>query len=117
MPSMEPMSHIAQAKAARASGTRRRVTVKPSSRLHFERLTEQAGFLSPLAGMQHVEQTIEVRRDPLMGTTAVTSSQLRLKEEMFFGTTDWRHAEEIAAFRSSWARSSCSTPPNDSPLP
>jgi galactose-1-phosphate uridylyltransferase len=70
--------------------------MKGSIRLRFERRTEQAGFFSPLAGMEHAEQTIEVRSDPLMGTTAVTSSQLRLKEEMFFGTTDWGHAEKIA---------------------
>jgi UDPglucose--hexose-1-phosphate uridylyltransferase len=65
--------------------------------IQFERITEKAGFLSPLAGMQYAEQTIEVRRDPLTGVTAVSSSELGSKEEMFFGKTDWAHAERLAA--------------------
>lgn len=64
--------------------------------IKFERSVETAGFFSPLAGMDYAEQTIEVRRDPLTGMTAVASSELATKEEMFFGTTDWEHAEELA---------------------
>ena len=64
--------------------------------IQFERSVEKAGFYSPLAGMDYAEQTIEVRRDPLTGMTAVTSSELATKEEMFFGTTDWGHAERLA---------------------
>jgi UDPglucose--hexose-1-phosphate uridylyltransferase len=64
--------------------------------IQFERTVEKAGFLSPLAGMEYAEQTIEVRRDPLTGVTAVASSELATKEEMFYGTTDWDHAEELA---------------------
>jgi len=66
------------------------------SRIRFESHVEKAGFFSPLAGMQFAEQTIEVRRDPLTKMTAVASSELATKEEMFFGTTDWEHAEELA---------------------
>jgi len=47
--------------------------------------------------MEYAEQAIEVRRDPLTGATAVTSSELATKEEMFFGKTDWAYAEELAA--------------------
>ena len=65
-------------------------------RIHFHRSVEQAGFFSPLAGMEFAEQTIEVRRDPLLGTTAFSSSELATKEEMFFGKTDWEHAEQLA---------------------
>jgi galactose-1-phosphate uridylyltransferase len=64
--------------------------------IQFERTVEKAGFFSPLAGMEFASQTIEVRRDPLTGVTAVSSSELETKEEMFFGTTDWAHAEELA---------------------
>jgi UDPglucose--hexose-1-phosphate uridylyltransferase len=66
-------------------------------RIEFERSVEKAGFFSPLAGMDYAEQTIEVRRDPLTGMTAVSSSELATKEEMFFGKTDWAYAEELAA--------------------
>lgn len=62
----------------------------------FERSVEKAAFFSPLAGMSFAEQTIEVRRDPLTGMTAVSSSELATKEEMFYGKTDWQHAEELA---------------------
>jgi UDPglucose--hexose-1-phosphate uridylyltransferase len=68
-----------------------------SSRIHFESHIEKAGFFSPLAGMEFAEQTIEVRKDPLTGMTAVSSSELATKEEMFFGKTDWAHADELAA--------------------
>jgi UDPglucose--hexose-1-phosphate uridylyltransferase len=66
-------------------------------RIQFQRSVEQAGFFSPLAGMEFAEQTIEVRRDPLTGMNAVSSSELATKEEMFFGKTDWEHAETLAA--------------------
>jgi UDPglucose--hexose-1-phosphate uridylyltransferase len=64
--------------------------------IEFDRTIEKAGFFSPLAGMAYAEQTIEVRRDPLTATTAVSSSELATKEEMFFGKTDWDHAGELA---------------------
>jgi galactose-1-phosphate uridylyltransferase len=66
------------------------------TRIRFERRFEKSGFFSPLAGMQFTEQTIEVRTDPLTGFTSVASSELATKEEMFFGKTDWDHAEELA---------------------
>jgi len=66
-------------------------------RIQFESSTERAGFFSPLAGMEYAEQTIEVRKDPLTGMTAVASSELATKEEMFFGKTDWAHADSLAA--------------------
>jgi UDPglucose--hexose-1-phosphate uridylyltransferase len=64
--------------------------------IRFERSVEKAGFFSPLAGMEFAEQTIEVRRDPLTGATATSSSELATKEEMFFGKTDWTHADDLA---------------------
>jgi UDPglucose--hexose-1-phosphate uridylyltransferase len=65
--------------------------------IKFERSVETATFFSPLAGMALADQTIEVRRDPLTGMTAVSSSELATKEEMFYGKTDWAHADELAA--------------------
>jgi galactose-1-phosphate uridylyltransferase len=65
-------------------------------RIRFERSVETAAFFSPLAGMEFAEQTIEVRRDPLTGMTAIASSELATKEETFYGTTDWAYAEELA---------------------
>ncbi len=65
-------------------------------RIRFERSVEKAAFFSPLAGMEWAEQTIEVRRDPLTGMTAVASSELATKEETFYGTTDWEYADELA---------------------
>ncbi len=65
--------------------------------IRFERSVEQAGFLSPLADMAFVEKAIEVRRDPLTGMTAISSPELAMKEEMFYGATDWAHADELAA--------------------
>jgi len=65
-------------------------------RIRFERSVEKAAFFSPLAGMEFAEQTIEVRRDPLTGMTAVASSELATKEETFYGTTDWEYADELA---------------------
>ena len=65
--------------------------------ISFERSVETASFFSPLRGMEFAEQTIEVRRDPLTGMTAVASSELATKEEMFYGTTDWEHADGSAA--------------------
>jgi UDPglucose--hexose-1-phosphate uridylyltransferase len=64
--------------------------------IELRRSIETAGFFSPLAGMKYAEQTIEVRRDPLTGATALTTSELRTKERMFSGATDWDHAEEQA---------------------
>ncbi|MFA4966046.1 MAG: hypothetical protein WC709_10505 [Thermoleophilia bacterium] len=64
--------------------------------IEFERSVEKAAFFSPLAGMELAEQTIEVRRDPLTGMTAVSSSELVAKEEMFYGVTDWEYAEALA---------------------
>ncbi len=66
------------------------------ARIEFEHSIEKVAFFSPLAGMELAEQTIEVRRDPLTGMTAVASSELATKEEMFFGTTDWQHADALA---------------------
>jgi UDPglucose--hexose-1-phosphate uridylyltransferase len=63
----------------------------------FERTEETAVFHSPLAGMELAEQVIEVRRDPLTGMTAVASSELRTKEETFYGKTDWAYADQLAA--------------------
>jgi galactose-1-phosphate uridylyltransferase len=65
--------------------------------IEFEHSVEKVSFFSPLAGMELAEQTIEVRRDPLTGMTAVASSELAAKEEMFYGTTDWQHADDLAA--------------------
>ena len=62
----------------------------------FERSTETASFFSPLLGMAHTEQAIEVRRDPLTGATAVASAELATKEEMFYGSTDWGYAQRLA---------------------
>lgn len=64
--------------------------------IKFERSVERAGFFSPLVGMDYAEQTVEVRRDPLTGATAITSSELLTKERMFFGRTDWDYVEETA---------------------
>ncbi len=64
--------------------------------IRFERTVEKAGFFSPLAGGKYAEQTIEVRRDPLTGMTAISSSELATKEEMFYGKTDWEYADELA---------------------
>jgi UDPglucose--hexose-1-phosphate uridylyltransferase len=66
-------------------------------RIRFERSTEKAAFLSPLAGMQLAEQAIEVRRDPLTGMTAVGSAELATKEETFYGKTDWAYTDRLAA--------------------
>jgi galactose-1-phosphate uridylyltransferase len=65
--------------------------------IQFRRSVETAAFFSPLASMEWAEQTIEVRRDPLTGMTAVSSSELATKEQMFYGTTDWAYAEKLAA--------------------
>jgi len=62
----------------------------------FEHSVETSSFFSPLLEMQLDEQIIEVRRDPLTGMTAVASAALATKEEMFYGKTDWPHAEELA---------------------
>lgn len=64
--------------------------------IRFERSIEKAGFFSPLAGMEFAELEIEVRRDPLTGATAITSSELLTKARMFFGKTDWDHTREHA---------------------
>ena len=76
-------------------------------RIQFERSEEKAGFFSPLAGMEYAEQTIEVRRDPLTGMTAISSSELATKEEMFYGKTDWEHARSSCGVR---ARAASSVP-------
>ena len=65
-------------------------------RIRFERSVEKAAFFSPLAGMQFAEQVIEVRRDPLTGMNAVSSSELATKEETFYGVTDWAAADALA---------------------
>jgi galactose-1-phosphate uridylyltransferase len=64
--------------------------------IRFERKVETAGFFSPLAGMEYAEQTVETRWDPLTGATSTSSSELATKEEMFFGKTDWEHADGLA---------------------
>jgi galactose-1-phosphate uridylyltransferase len=65
--------------------------------IRFEHSVERAGFFSPLTGMEYAEQTIETRWDPLTGATSTSSSELATKEEMFFGKTDWDHADGLAA--------------------
>jgi UDPglucose--hexose-1-phosphate uridylyltransferase len=65
--------------------------------IRFERRTEVAAFHSPLAGMEVVADTIEVRTDPLTGMTAVASAGLEAKEEMFLGKTDWAYTEALVA--------------------
>jgi len=65
--------------------------------IEFEKSSEKATFFSPLAGMQLADQTVEVRWDPLTRMTAVGTSELETKEEMFYGATDWAYAEELAA--------------------
>ena len=65
--------------------------------IKFETSAERATFFSPLAGMEFADQTIEVRRDPLTGMTAIGSSELATKEEMFYGKTDWAYAEDLAS--------------------
>lgn len=66
------------------------------SLIEFESSVETARFCSPLAGMEITEQSIEVRRDPLTGATALSTSGLETKERMYAGATDWDHAEELA---------------------
>lgn len=61
----------------------------------FERSLEKAGFFSPLAGMEYAEQTVEVRRDPLTGVTALDSSELATKQRMFVAASDWEFSEEL----------------------
>ncbi len=65
--------------------------------IQFERHTETAGFFSPLAGMEFAEDRVEVRTDPLTGMTAVATTGLEAKEEMFLGKTDWEYAQALAA--------------------
>jgi len=67
------------------------------TRIEFQKRTESSSFYSPLAGMEWAEQTIEVRTDPLTGMTAGSSSELTTKEEMFYGSTDWDYATDLAA--------------------
>jgi galactose-1-phosphate uridylyltransferase len=68
-----------------------------TSPIRFQSRVETAGFHSPLEGMEYAEQTVEVRKDPLTGMTAVASAGLTAKEEMFLGKTDWGYAEELVA--------------------
>ena len=63
--------------------------------IRLERTVEKAGFFSPLAGMEFAEQTIEMRRDPLTGVTAVDSSELATKQRMFVSAGDWEYAEDL----------------------
>ncbi len=63
--------------------------------IEFDRHVETAGFFSPLECMAFAEQTIEVRIDPLTGATARATSELRTKERMFSGATDWEYAEDL----------------------
>jgi len=65
-------------------------------KIRFESWTEKATFHSPLNGMELTDSEVQVRRDPLTGQTAVASEDLAKKAELFFGVTDWEHAEEIA---------------------
>jgi len=67
------------------------------ARIEFQKQSETASFFSPLAGMDWADQTIEVRTDPLTGATAVSSSDLATKEQMFYGSTDWDYASDFAA--------------------
>jgi len=65
--------------------------------IRFDTWAEKATFHSPLAGMDLAHSEVQVRRDPLTGQTAVASEDLAKKAELFFGTTDWERAEELAA--------------------
>lgn len=58
------------------------------TRIHFQSRRDQLLIMNPLAGFEAWEQTVEIRRDPLLGHTAIYNPALRDKAKIFLGEVD-----------------------------
>jgi galactose-1-phosphate uridylyltransferase len=58
------------------------------SRLIFETTESVVRFMNPLKEFAEDSQTIEVRKDPLLGDTSVFNPELKDKAQIFFGSCD-----------------------------
>jgi galactose-1-phosphate uridylyltransferase len=58
------------------------------SRLVFESTESVVRFMNPLKEFAEDAQTIEVRKDPLLGDTSVFNPELKDKAQIFFGSCD-----------------------------
>ena len=58
------------------------------SKIMFESIESDVRFLNPLKEFAEDVQTLQVRKDPLLGDTSVFNPELKDKAEIFFGSCD-----------------------------
>ena len=57
-------------------------------KVSFERITSDVRFLNPMKDFSEDVQTLEIRKDPLLGDTSVFNPELKDKAQIFFGQCD-----------------------------
>jgi UDPglucose--hexose-1-phosphate uridylyltransferase len=67
------------------------------SDIRFERFEDTFELLNPLKGFGKAIQTVEVRRDPLLGHTSIYNAAIEDKVKMFVGDGDRFLVERLAA--------------------
>ena len=58
------------------------------SKISFESTESVVRFMNPLKEFAEDAQTIQVRRDPLLGDTSIFNPELKDKAQIFFGSCD-----------------------------
>jgi galactose-1-phosphate uridylyltransferase len=58
------------------------------ARISFESIESDVRFLNPLKDFSEDVQTLQIRKDPLLGDTSVFNPELKDKAQIFFGTCD-----------------------------
>ena len=58
------------------------------SKIMFESIESDVRFLNPLKEFAEDVQTLQIRKDPLLGDTSVFNPELKDKAEIFFGSCD-----------------------------
>jgi len=67
------------------------------SDIKFERFEDTFEVLNPLKGFSKEVQTVEIRRDPLLGHTSIYNASIEDKVKMFVGEVDRFLVERLAA--------------------
>ena len=73
--------------------------------ISFESIKSNVRFLNPLKQFAEDTQTLEIRKDPLLGDTSVFNPELKDKAQIFFGKCDQeliRHLVEDTAKRNNF---------------
>jgi UDPglucose--hexose-1-phosphate uridylyltransferase len=67
------------------------------ARIQFESFQESLEILNPFKGFEKEVQTVQLRRDPLLGHVSIYNPLLQGKAKVFFGDIDWDLVQRLAA--------------------